>query len=160
MKKRFLVLLTFVPIVAGYILNLTILLPGIGVLISYVLPLLTTAFWFYLGRQFAHTTWKTIPAILIGNTTGIVSILVYLWQFLLETDKTRNMALAGVSQMFSSSAPAFLLTRIALLFESEPNTIGMASAVALQILSVMYMIAIFCVAFLWEKNRIHNTSIE
>lgn len=158
MKKHVLVLLTFVPIIVGYIVNLTILIPGIGVLLYYVLPLLTTVFWFYLGRQFAHSAWKTVPAILIGNATGIISILVYLWQIFLKTDETRNMALAGASQMFSASAPGYLLARIAILFEKQPNTIGMASAVALQVISVLYMIVVFCVAILWEKNRIKNTN--
>ena len=153
MKKHVLVLLTFVPIIVGYILNLTIQLPGIGALLYYVLPLLMTVFWFWLGRQFAHTTWRTIPAIIIGNTTGIVSILIFLWQFVLETEETRNMALAGFSQMFSTSAPYFLFSSVALLFESEPNTIGRAFMIALQIISVVYMIAVFCVAILWEKNK-------
>lgn len=160
MKKRTLVLLTFVPIIAGYIINLTVLLPGIGTLIYYVLPLLMTVFWFWLGRQFAHTTWKTIPAILIGNATGIVSIPVYLWQFLLETGETRNMTLAGLSQMFSASAPGYLLARIAVLFESDPNTLGQASFVALNVISVVYMIAVFSVAILWEKIKIRKTSSQ
>lgn len=160
MKKRTLVLLTFVPIIVGYIINLTVLLPGIGMLILYVLPLLTTVFWFWLGIQFAHTTWKTIPEILIGNATGIISIPVYLWQFLLETDETRNMALAGFSQMFSASAPGYLLARIAILFESEPNTFGRASFVALNVISVVYMIAVFSAAILWEKIKIRKASSQ
>ena len=160
MKKCVLVLLTFAPILVGYIVNCTILLPGIGVLLYYALPLLTTVFWFWLGMQFARSAWKTIPAILIGNATGIVSILVYLWQFVLETDETRNMILAGVSQMFASSAPSFWFGRIALLFESKPNTIGMASMVALQVISVVYMIAVFSAGFIWEKVRTRKASIR
>ena len=50
MKKQTLVLLTFIPIIVGYVINLTILLPGIGTAFFYVLPLLATVFWFYLGR--------------------------------------------------------------------------------------------------------------
>lgn len=160
MKKRVLVLLTFVPIIVGYILNLTILLPGIGVLLYYSLPLLTTAFWFWLGMQFARSTWKTIPAILIGNATSVGSLLIHLWQSFLTTDETRNMALMGFSQMFGSSAPGFWLARIAILFESEPNTIGMASAVALQVISVVYMIAVFLVGYIFQKFRIRKASIQ
>ena len=160
MKKQTLILLTFVPIIIGYVINLTILLPGIGTVFFYVLPILTTVFWFYLGRLFAHTTWKAIPAILIGNATGIVSILVYLWQFLLETNETRNLTLAGFSQMFPASAPYYLLIKIAILFEKEPHTIGMASTTALQVLSVVYMIAVFGIAVLWEKIQIKKSSTQ
>ena len=158
MKKSTLVLLTFVPVIVGYIINLTILLPVIGPLFFYVMPIFATVFWFYLGRQFAHTAWKTIPAILIGNATGIVSLLLYLWQFLLKTDETRNLTVAAISQMFPASAPYYLLAKIAILFEKEPNTIGPTATNALQVLSFGYMFVVFCVAILWEKNRIKKAS--
>ena len=67
MKKCVLVLLTFVPFIVGHIVNRSISIPVIGSIVFYVLPLLTTAFWFYLGRQYARSTWKTIPALLIGK---------------------------------------------------------------------------------------------
>ena len=158
MKKGVLILLTFVPIIIGWATNLMILIPIFGMILFYVLPVVTTIFWIYLGKQFAHTSWKTIPAILIGNATGIASLLLYLWQFLLKTDETRNLTLAGISQMFSASAPGYILGRLALLFEREPHTIGAASAVALQIISVIYMIAIFSIAFLYEKSKAKKTS--
>lgn len=160
MKKHVLICLTFVPIIVGYIRNLTVLLPGIGIVLYYLLPLLTTVFWFYLGKQFAHTTWKTIPAMLFGNATGTVSLLVYLFQLTLPTEEARNTALAGASQLFSSSAPGFLLGRFAMLFESAPNTITMASAIALKVISTVYMIAIFCVAFLLERRKVRKTQIQ
>ncbi len=159
MKKPILVLLTFVPVIAGSVLNRTILIPGIGTLLYYVLPLLTTAFWFWIGIQFARSAWKTIPAILIGNATGVGSLLVYLWQVFLTSDETRNMELMGLSQMYGASVQgSSWMARLALLFESEPNTIGMASAVALQIISVVFMISVFLAGFLWEKLRTRITS--
>lgn len=158
MKKPILVLLTFVPVIAGSVLNRTILIPGIGTLLYYVLPLLTTAFWFWIGIQFARSAWKTIPAILIGNATGVGSLLVYLWQVFLTSDETRNMVLMAFSQMYGASVQGSWMARLALLFESEPNTIGMASAVALQVISVVFMISVFLAGFLWEKFRTRKTS--
>lgn len=153
MKKSVLILLTFIPIIVGYIVNFTIRIPVIGMMIFYALPLLTTLFWFYLGRQYARSLWKTVPAILIGNATGVVSLLVYLWQFLLETDETRNLTLAGASQMFSASAPTYLLARLAIFFEEQPNYTGRTAMVALQVVSVVYMIMVFCMAVFWEKKK-------
>ena len=160
MKKYILVLLTIVPIIAGYILNLIILIPGIGTLLYYVLPLLTTVFWVWIGIQYARSSKKTIPAILIGNATGVGSLLVYLWQHFLKTDETRNMALTGFSQMYGASAISPWMARLALLFESEPNTIGMSSVVALQVISVVYMMAVFLAGFLWEKFRTGKVSVQ
>lgn len=151
MKKSVLAVLTFVPFIVGYIINTSIRLPVIGMIIFYVLPLLATVFWFYLGRQYARSTWKTIPALFVGNATGIVSLSIYLWQYFLKTDETRNLALMSVSQMFSDAAPTYLLGRIAILFESQPNYVGSTSMAALNVISFIYMAVVFLIGFTWER---------
>lgn len=151
-KKSVLILLTFVPIAVGYIVNVSITLPVIGMVVFYILPLLTTVFWFYLGKLYADSAWKTLPALLFGHATGVLSLLIYLWQYLLETDETRNLALAFVSQMFSNSAPVYFLARIAILFETQPNSIGRTSVVALNVLSIIYMNMVFLFGFIWGRK--------
>ena len=69
MKKSVLILLTFIPIIVGYIVNFTISIPVIGMMIFYALPLLTTLFWicfnensakwekyWYNGNRYAEVT--------------------------------------------------------------------------------------------------------
>ncbi len=152
MKKSILVLLTFVPMIVGYIVNVSLLIPVVGMIVFYVLPLLMTAFWLYLGRQYARSSWKTIPALLIGNATGIVSLLIYLWQIFLETDETINLFLMSVAQMFSNAAPIYLLSKAAILFETQPNYAGRNFMVALNVMSFAYMIVVFLLGFFWEKK--------
>lgn len=153
MKKSVLVLLTFVPFIVGHIINVSIRIPVIGMIIFYVLPLLTTVFWFYLGRQYARSTWKIIPALFIGNATGVVSLLIYLWQYLFKTDETRNVVLMSVAQMFSDATPTYLLGRIAILFETQPNYIASSTfMVALNVISFVYMVVVFLFGFIWEKK--------
>lgn len=153
MKKSVLVLLTFVPFIVGHIINISIRIPVIGMIIFYVLPLLTTVFWFYLGRQYARSTWKIIPALFIGNATGVVSLLIYLWQYLFKTDETRNVVLMSVAQMFSDATPTYLLGRIAILFETQPNYIASSTfMVALNVISFVYMVVVFLFGFIWEKK--------
>ncbi len=151
MKKHVLFLLTLVPIVVGYIVNVLIMVPVIGMAGFYLLPLLTTAFWIYLGRQYARK-WKPLPAVLIAHAVGFCSLLVYLWQFLLETGETRNLTLAVSSQMFSASTPLYLFGGIARLVESQPNYAGKASLVAMQVISLLYMILVFCIGIYLEKR--------
>ena len=152
MKKSILVLLTRIPVIVGYLVNILIMVPVIGMAGFYLFPLLTTVFWFYLGKQYARR-WKPVPAVLIAHTVGICSLLVYLWQFLLETDETRSVTLAVFSQMFSASTPLYLFGRIAILFESQPNYIGRASMVAMQVIALVYMAIVFCIGIYWEKKR-------
>ena len=80
-KKSELVLLTFVPILVGYLINATFFIPVIGTLLFYILPIVVLAFWFWLGSQYSKTDWGMVPSILIGSATGVLSLALYLWQF-------------------------------------------------------------------------------
>lgn len=152
MKKSVLFLLTLVPVAVGDLVSVLLIVPVIGAAGFYLLPLVTTAFWIYLGRQYARR-WKTVPAVLIAHAIGFCSLLVYLWQFLLETDETRNMTLAAFSQMFSASTPLYLFGGIARLFESQPNYAGRASMVALSVIALIYMMIVFCIGIYLEKRK-------
>ena len=153
-KKYGLFFITFIPVIIGYIVNIFIMLPFVGTLLFYVLPILTTILWYRIGGQYAEANWKLIPATLISNSCGFVSLVIYLWQFLIQTDETRSMFLAGWSQMFSASVPLYLLGGIARLFETQPNYVGRASMAALQVLALVYMMIVFVVGFLHKKNKL------
>ncbi len=153
MKKSVLVLLSFVPVIVGYLVNVLLTVPGIGMAGFYLLPLAATGFWFYLGKQYARCTWKTVPAILIAHAAGICLLLLYLWQFLIETDQTRSLVLAGLSQMFAASTPMYLFSWLAVLFESQPNYAGRTTFVALQVIALAYMMIIFSAAFFRERKK-------
>ena len=153
MKKSMLIIGAIVPVVVGYAVNRLLMVPFIGGLSFIILPLPTTAFWAYLGCQCARSSRKLLPSSLDGNSVGILSLLVYIWQFLFQTDKSRNIFLAAVSQMFSAAVPTYLLGRIAMLFESEPNFVGRRAMLALQVLSLVYMMAIFACGYLWGKRK-------
>ena len=156
MKKSILVLLTLVPVVAGYLINNVLLLPVIGMIAFYVVPILVLIFWFYLGSQYANTTWKIIPSALIGNAIGIISVLLYVWQFIFETDETRNIVVAGFSQMFSAATPLYLIGRLAILFESQPNYAGRGTMTAMQVIALIVMILVFMFGYIWRKNKNKN----
>ena len=84
---------------------------------------------------------------------GGCSLLVYLWQFLLETDETRNTTLAVFSQMFSAATPLYLFGGIARLVESQPNYAGRATLVAMQVIALVYMMIVFCIGIYLEKRK-------
>ena len=152
MKKTTLILLLFVPIIAGYVVNILIMVPVLGMLLFYALPWFTTVFWYRLGRSYIRHGWKPLSAVALSTAPGVISLLLYLWQFLLETDETRSMFLAGLSQMFSASTPLYLFGGLARLFESQPNYAGRASLVALQVIALVYMIAVFAAGVIREKR--------
>lgn len=152
MKKSMLVLLTLVPVAVGLVVNFTLFVPVVGSLLFFLLPLATTIFWFYLGSQYACSGWNAPCSILIGNAVGILSLAVYVWQCVLLTDENVNLFLAAASQMFSAATPTYLFGRLAMLFEAQPNYIGEATALALQVIAVLYMIVIFGCGYAWGRE--------
>lgn len=152
-KKFALILLTLIPILAGCLINFVILVPIIGTLFFYIFPLLVLTFWFWLGGQYAKTDWKALPAILIGSASGILSLALYLWQFVGQNAESRNLFLAGLSQMYSLSTPVYLVARVAVLFETRPDDMGQTTAIAMQILSLILMIAVFSAGFFWSRKH-------
>lgn len=161
MKKGILLLLTLVPVAVGYLVNLLLAVPGIGGVCFWVLPLATTVFWFFLARGYARTSWNALSSVLLGNAVGILSLLVYLWQFVLETDATRNTGLAVASQLFSAAVPTYLFGRLIILFEPQSGYIGRTSMITMQVIAVVYMIAVFVCGYIWEKrkNRVDDAPI-
>lgn len=153
MKKSVLVLLTFVPILAGYVINTALVVSAIGTLLFYVLPLAVLVFWFWLGGQYAKTDWGAILSVLIGSATGIISLALYLWQFVVLNSETRNLVIAGLSQMYSIATPLYLTGRLAVLFEGQANYIGQTTATAMQVISLILMIAVFAAGFFWGRKR-------
>lgn len=153
MKKSIAILLTFVPMLAGYLINLSIFVPGVGIFLYYVLPIAVCVFWFWLGGRYASINWGVAPALLIGNATGLLSLALYLWQFLGRSSETRNMTLATLSQLYSGAAPGYLYAGLALKFEPDPDVIGMTSAVAMQVIGTVLMIVIFTAGYVWGKKR-------
>ena len=161
MRKGILIILTLIPVIAGYILNLTLMIPEIGTLFYYLIPVVIMGFWFYLGKLYSETTWHIVPALLIGNAVGILSLLLYIWQFLWNSDDTRNLFLAGLSQMFVASGPTFLTAKFAILFEPQKNMIGNATTTGIQIIGVVLMILIFAAGYIWSvanrRKQEHHT---
>ena len=158
MKKKYLVLLTLVPLLAGWIICISAEYPRVWMALYYILPVFVSLFWFWLGSQFSKTDQGYLKSLLISSVTGLLSLGIYVWQFCGKTDETRSMLWAGVSQYYSCSAPLYLLARIVLLFETQPNYIGGSSGLALQIIAVLYMAVIFSLGYMWGKRTISDNS--
>ena len=152
MKKSVLILLTFVPILVGFLINFSIMVPVIGSVSFTLLPLATTVFWFYLGNKFAQSGWNVISSVLIANATGILSLLIYIWQFWFRAADTRNLVLAALSQYFSASVPMYLFGWIITAFGSQTYTIMLS----MQIFAVVFMMLVFACGFWWGKHRTRN----
>ena len=160
MKKYVLVLLTFVPCVAGNLVNYVRVFPGVfRWMADYGIPFGVLAFWFFLGSRYAGTDWSAVPAVFIGNAAGIFSAAVEVAVLAFHLGPGRSipgMMFSRIATAFSTSyfsaAPRELLYRLAMLF--PPYRVTAGTFVAVPAVYLLIMIAVFAVGYFWgEKCR-------
>ncbi|MPM45844.1 hypothetical protein SDC9_92536 [bioreactor metagenome] len=147
MEKIKLLLIALSPILIGFLFNnLLIFLP----LFIYIAPFLMMFYWFWVGTQFAENVKSPAKAILLANSIGIISLLVYYWQFVMVADNERILVLAGFSQMFT--VPLIYLTaKIGLIFQQTPNEI-------IQVTGFILMLIVFTIGYFYKKKLLKQHS--
>ncbi|MDV2583219.1 hypothetical protein [Alkalibacillus haloalkaliphilus] len=125
-----------IPFIYGFIANnFFLVFPPILIQIVF------GVFWFWVGMRFAKVKANHLKNILVGNSLWLVSFLIYLWQFVLVDDESRNLTLAVFSQhypfTFISSG-----TQISLMFS---NTIH---GTVITILSYLMMFIVFMAGYI------------
>lgn len=137
-----------IPLIYGYLANIFMIM--IPPLLSQIIFGL---FWFWVGKRFAQLHGSAIKNFLIGNSIWLLSLLIYIWQFFLVNDESRNDLLAFVSQPYALS---FLMSgrELALLFTKELDVR------LVTIISYLFMLLVFSVGFSRERNRIRLEPIQ
>lgn len=105
-----LIMLVFLPFIIGYFIDLLV---GVGfttdnqIYISMASPLLTlwsyggaVAFWFYVGRKFGSLNMAPIKSFILGNIVWGIFLIIYIWQFVVLDDASRNFYLADIPQHY------------------------------------------------------------
>jgi hypothetical protein len=126
-----------------------------GTLLFWLMPFVYLIYWFWVGGRFAESIRNPIIAIPFGNIFGIISLLVYMWQFTYLTDTQRNIWLAVFSQVFS--APVLWITgKIAVLFEAESGMITKTSMNVMQISGLILMVLVFTAGYLLKRKTLYK----
>ena len=153
MKKSVLILLTFVPLIIGYLTYVnTYTMYGTRSVKYYLLILLSTVFWFFLGMLYTRSNWKPIISVLIAHAVFIFSILVYWWQ----SSIMFNPSLVSLSRLFTASTPiVFISEKIAEFLDLNTGVVWtMERHIGLQLLALVYMIIVFCFGMhFWKKQK-------
>lgn len=152
MKKHILILLTIIPVLMGYLYNYIILVPLIGTLFFYVIPVITLCYWFWLGTKFSMSTWNMLSATLIGNCIGLVCFALYFIEYILLDESEINIFIAAFSQMFVNSI-VLLISPWAALVEANSTSITQSTITALQWISLILMIIIFMSGYIFGKVK-------
>jgi len=148
MNKTKLILIATSPTLIGYMLNF--ILRFIPFLI-YLAPFLMLVYWFWAGMKYAKIINNPVIAISLANSIGIISVLLYYWQFVILQDSERILAIAGFSQMFTSSLD-FISALIRSFFQAS-NEITRVTTLPMQIFKIVLMIIVFSSGYFYMKYK-------
>ena len=82
MKTLRVSLLVLSPILIGYIYNILIFMPNSMIITIWLMPIAQLCYWFVIGGIFAQIYENSLRAIITGNIVGIISYVIYIWQFI------------------------------------------------------------------------------
>lgn len=87
----------FIPLVYGLVNVYLIIFP------PFLSQLVFGVFWFWVGMKFANLNVHKGKSFLIGNSIWAFSFVLFIWQFLILDDASRNLVLALFSQLYIQS---------------------------------------------------------
>lgn len=148
MKKAKLLLMVLSPILIGLLFNNFLLFIPLFI---YVAPFLMIVYWFWVGTKFTENVNNPIKAIVLANSIGIISLILYYWQFVVVADKGRNIILAGFSQLFTLPL-SYISSYIVIRFGLIPNGINQSTILAMQVVGLILMIIVFFSGYFYKKN--------
>ncbi len=148
MNKTKLILIATSPILIGYMLNF--ILRFIPFLI-YMAPFLMLAYWFWAGMNFAKIIKNPVIAISLANSIGIISVLLYYWQFVILQASERSLAIASFSQMFTT--PLDYVTALSQLLFEASNEITQVTTLTMQTFEIVLMIIVFSCGYFYMKYK-------
>ena len=153
MRKSVLILLTFVPLVIGYIASIKMMtFTMTNPTVYYLVIFFSTVFWFCLGMLYSRSNWNPIMSVLVAHAGFICSILLYWRQW--QSSIMFTPSWVNLSSLFTASTPIVLIARkIAIFFEMKPYEVSrMERHIVLHIVALVYMIIVFCLGLYFGKK--------
>ncbi len=123
---------------------------GVNGILAALVTFLTLGGWYWAGFRYSKRVKNPAAALLLGNSVGILSLGVYLWQEYGVAVKT--MWLQSLSQKFS--VPLTMITvRIVMRFSPVVDGVTQVSNTALQAVGLALMAILFAVAYFSARQR-------
>lgn len=132
------ILFITIPFVYGYLVN-TMVFP----LYPFIMQFVFIGIWFYVGTRFSKWNLPKWKSFLIGNSLWLISFALFVWQFVLLDDTSRNVDIAGLAQNYM--LPFVYGTAKILPF--------LYSGTILILCAYILMLVPFSVGFLLQKNN-------
>lgn len=130
-----------IPLIYGFVSNTFML-----IIPSILSQLVFAVFWFWVGIKFSCISGNKVKGFFIGNSVWLLSFLLYLWQFVLLDDESRNLLLALISQYYILPF-IWSGTKLSLLFTDVIH------GTTITIIAFLSMLLVFTVGFIVGKIK-------
>lgn len=130
-----------IPFIYGFVSNTFML-----IIPPFLSQLVFVAFWFWVGLKLSCIGGNKVKRFFIGNSAWLISFLLYLWQFVLLNDESRNMFLALISQYYMLPF-IWSATKLSLLFTD------VIDGTPITIIAYLSMLLVFTIGFIVGKIK-------
>lgn len=131
-----------IPLIYGFVSNTFML-----IIPPFLSQLVFAVFWFWVGMKFSCISGNKVKSFFIGNSVWLLSFLLYLWQFVLLDDESRNIFLALISQYYMLPF-IWSGTKLSLLFTDVIH------GTTITIIAYFSMLLVFTVGFIVGKIKL------
>ena len=131
-----------IPFVYGFVSNAFLL-----TMPPFLSQLVFAVFWFWVGMKFSCLSGNKVKSFFIGNSIWLLSFLLYLWQFALLDDESRNMFIAGISQYYM----------LPFIWSGTILTLSFTDIIhgtTITIISYLSMLLVFTIGFIVGKIKV------
>lgn len=151
-----LILLAVSPMVIGFFYYVMVQLPVIGMVWMYAAPFTVLYYWGWVATMF-HSHFKSFFKSMIWmNGLGIVTFLLYIWQFVLLEEGEQISVLAILSQLYTVSL-GFITTWIGVVLDGsssiDSEVISVTASIITEVVSLLLMIGASVIGYLVEERQ-------
>ncbi len=135
------------PCLLGWLWELAV---GVNGFLSTLVTLVTLAAWYWAGWRYSRRISNPAAALLLGNSIGLLSLAVYLWQEYGVVEKL--VWLQALSQKFAASL-TMISVRLVMRFSPVVDGVTQVSNTALQVVGFVLMAALFAIGYFSGRQR-------
>lgn len=115
----------------------------------YLSQVIIVFFWFWVGKKFGGLNVSKLRSFALGNSIWGICLVIFVWQFLLESEPQRIKALEAVSLSYIS--PFYILTHALPPIGYFSGFTLTSSMIVLTLVGYFVMFAIFTLGFIWAR---------
>lgn len=155
-EKGMLILLAVSPIVIGFFYFVMMQLPVIGMVWMYAAPFTVLYYWGWVATVFRSHFKRFFKTMVWMNGLGIVTFLLYIWQFVLLKEGEQISVFAILSQLYTISL-GFLTAWIGIVVDGsgsiDSETMSVTASVVTELAAILLMIIASAIGYFIEENR-------